>query len=33
MYRVEEKCIQGFGWEMRQNNNLGDLGIEGRIIL
>jgi len=33
MYGRKERCIQGFSGEMRERNQLEDLGIDGRIIL
>jgi len=33
MYGGEERCIQGFGGgNLRERDNLGDPGIDGRII-
>jgi hypothetical protein len=33
MYGRKERCMQGFSGEMRERNQLEDLGIDGRIIL
>jgi len=34
MYGRQERCIQGFGGEnVRERNQLGDLGVYGRIIV
>jgi hypothetical protein len=33
MYGRQDRCIQGFGGETRERNQLEDLGIDGRIIL
>jgi hypothetical protein len=30
---VEERCIQGFSGEMREEDHLEDPGLDGRIIL
>jgi len=32
-YGVEERCIQGFGGNLRERGHLGDLGVHGRVIL
>jgi len=32
-YGRQDRCIQGFGGETRERNQLEDLGIDGRIIL
>jgi len=28
-----ERCLQGFGWEARREENCEDLGVGGRITL
>ena len=33
VYGGEKRHIQGYGGEMRERDHLGDLGIDGRIIL
>jgi len=34
MYGRQERCIQGFGGEnVRERNQLGDLGVDERIIV
>jgi hypothetical protein len=34
IYGRQERCIQGFGGEnVRERNHLGDLGVDGRIIV
>jgi hypothetical protein len=32
-HRVQERCIQGFVGRPEGNRRLGNLGVEGRIIL
>jgi hypothetical protein len=32
-YGVEERCIQGFGGNLKERVHLGDIGLQGRIIL
>jgi hypothetical protein len=33
IYWREEKCVQNFGGERKERGCLGDLGVEGGIIL
>jgi hypothetical protein len=33
MHGGDEKYVQNIDWKPQESNNLGDLGIDGRIIL
>jgi len=32
-YGREERRIEGFSWELNERDDLGDPGVDGRIIL
>ena len=32
-YRGEDKCIQSFGGELKERDQLKDLGVDGRLLI
>jgi hypothetical protein len=32
-YRGEDKCIQNFGGELKERDQLEDLGVDGRLLI